>query len=94
VRTSHASAIPVARLFGLIVGIFCSGISCGILNAMLYRAADMGADGIVLSPPPNPAEDVTGSKGEVQVDVRVGWAALIGSRDQRAYRAQAIRFGP
>ena len=59
-----------------------------IVKAMLYRAADMGADGVILNPPKVGAEDVTGGK----VDVRLGWVALIGGGSQRAYRAQAIKF--
>jgi hypothetical protein len=59
-----------------------------IVKAMLYRAADIGADGVILNPPKVGAEDVTGGK----VDVRIGWAALIGGGNQRAYRAQAIKF--
>ncbi|HBZ70135.1 MAG TPA: hypothetical protein DEP35_10540 [Deltaproteobacteria bacterium] len=65
-----------------------AGDEAGILNAMLYRAADMGADGVLLNDVPRiPREQVGGS-----VDFRYGWAALIGNGDQRAYRAEAIRF--
>jgi hypothetical protein len=55
---------------------------------MLYRAADMGADGIILNPPRVGHEDVTGQR----MNVQIGWAALIGNGDQCAYRAQAIKF--
>lgn len=59
-----------------------------VLKAMLYRAADMGADGIIL----NPATMGSQPQSETKVDVRVGWAAFIGNGSDRAYRAQAIRF--
>jgi hypothetical protein len=65
-----------------------AGDEAGILNAMLYRAADMGADGLLLNDLIRvPGEQVGGS-----VDYRYGWAALIGNGDQRSYRALAIRF--
>jgi hypothetical protein len=59
-----------------------------VLKAMLYRACDMGADGIIL----NPATMGNQPQLETKVDVRVGWAAIIGNGSDRAYRAQAIRF--
>ena len=65
-----------------------AGDEAGILNAMLYRAADMGADGVLLNDVPRvPGEQVGGS-----VSYRYGWAALVGDGDKRAYRAVAIRF--
>jgi hypothetical protein len=60
-----------------------------VLKAMLYRAADMGADGVLLNPTPlSGGTPATGT----DLDSRVGWAAVIGNGDNRAYRAQAIRF--
>jgi hypothetical protein len=59
-----------------------------VLKAMLYRAADMGADGIILNPTTMGSEP----QNQTKVDVRVGWAAFIGNGNDRAYRAQAIRF--
>jgi hypothetical protein len=67
-----------------------AGDEAGILNAMLYRAADMGADGIVLNVPRVVGED--NASGGGKVDVWVGWAALVGNGNERVYRAQAIRF--
>jgi hypothetical protein len=58
-----------------------------VLKAMLYRAADMGADGVLLNPMPLSGESTTND-----LDTHVGWAAVIGNGDDRAYRAQAIRF--
>jgi hypothetical protein len=58
-----------------------------VLKAMLYRAADMGADGVLLNPTP-----LSGGTTAADLDSRVGWAAVIGNGDDRAYRAQAIRF--
>ncbi len=81
----------IKRPYEVIGMMSCEGSAAeeaSIVNAMLYRAADMGADGLVLNSARAGAEDVSGKK----VDVRIGWAALIGSGNQRAYRAQAIRF--
>ena len=66
----------------------------GILNAMLYRAADMGADGLILEGTAERlgAEDIGPDKA---VMTSFGWAALVaGSTDNRAYRATAIKFLP
>ena len=60
-----------------------AGEEAGILNAMLHRAGDLGADGIIL----NGAKP--GADG--RTDVLAGWGTLIGNSN-RAYRAQAIRF--
>lgn len=64
-----------------------------VLKAMLYRAADMGADGVFLNPVGMGAS-MSGIEQPqaTRIDVRVGWAALIGDGNERAYRAQAIRF--
>jgi len=59
----------------------------GIINAMLYRAADLGADGVLLNTATAGAEDVTGSR----INIQYG-APMLGNGNQRAYRAQAIRF--
>ena len=68
-----------------------AGDEAAILNAMLYRAADMGADGILLNAPRFGGEDVDNHKVDIGVS-SVGWNALIGGGNSRAYRSQAIRF--
>jgi hypothetical protein len=83
----------VGRPFEVIGFMSCEGSAgeeAAILKAMLYRAADMAADGLLLSAPRLSGEDVTpsGSTG----NVRTGWMSLIGNGDQRAFRAQAIKF--
>lgn len=63
-----------------------------ILNAMCYRAADMGADGLLLAvPPPNGIQ--TSPTVSQRIDVRIGWAALLGDNNstRRAFRAQVIK---
>lgn len=57
-----------------------AGDEAGVINAMLYRAADMGADAVLLFPRKKSDENVS-----------VGLPALLGSSD-RVYRAQAIRL--
>lgn len=86
------TADDVKRQYEVVGMMSCEGSAgeeAGILNAMLYRAADMGADAIILNVPRVGAEDVSAVRVNVKVD---GWAALTGSGNQRAYRAQAIRF--
>ena len=66
----------------------------GILNAMLYRAADMGADGIILNPEIRKiSQEPIGSQNiqTINVGVRQGWVTSIG-RNTFAFRAEAIRF--
>lgn len=85
------TADDVKRAFKPIGLMTCEGSAeeeAAILNAMLYRAADMGADGVVLN-----TGGVGGASAETsRIDVRFGWAAFIGNGHQRAYRAEAIRF--
>ena len=81
----------IKRPYEVVGMMSCEGSAAeeaAIVNAMLYRAADMGADGLLLNSARAGAEDVSGNK----VDVRVGWMTLLGNGNQRAYRAQAIRF--
>jgi len=61
-----------------------------ILKAMLYRAADMGADAILLNPGKISQNDPNATSQNI--NVRWGWAAMIGNGDHCAFRAQAIRF--
>lgn len=81
----------IKRPFDIVGLMSCEGSAAdeaGIVNAMLYRAADLGADGILLNPASNASEEVAGNR----IEVRIGWAAIVGNGNQRAYRAQAIRF--
>lgn len=70
-----------------------TGEEAGILNAMLYRACDMGGDGVLLGGHRIGAEDLSDS-ANTKIDFRSGWATLIGSgnSNRRAYRAQIIKF--
>ena len=81
----------IGRPYKVIGFMSCEGSAAeeaAILKAMLYRAADMGADGILLNPNKVGAEDV---KGE-SINVQMGLWGMIGSGNRRAYRAQAIKF--
>ena len=60
-----------------------------ILKAMLYRAADMGADGIILNPKRISTEQAASGQN---INVKWGWMAMIGNGNNCAFRAQAIRF--
>ncbi|MEI7732985.1 MAG: hypothetical protein WCO56_25660 [Verrucomicrobiota bacterium] len=57
-----------------------AGDEATVINAMLYRAADMRADAVLLN-----------SKSNSNENVSVGLPAFLGSTD-RVYRAQAIRL--
>jgi hypothetical protein len=61
-----------------------------ILKAMLYRAADMGADGILLNPGKISQENA--NQQSQNINVKWGWMALVGNGSTCAFRAQAIRF--
>jgi hypothetical protein len=70
-----------------------AGEEAGILNAMLYRAADMGGDAIILNVPRVGAESVNSNNNKVDVNFKENiWAAMTGHGDERAYRAQTIIF--
>ena len=65
----------------------------GILKAMLYRAADMGADGIILNASKVSQETLTANNQKLNVNVTTGLIGeMIGNGNQRAFRAQAIQF--
>jgi hypothetical protein len=65
----------------------------GILNAMLYRAADMGADGILLNASSVSQEEVQANKQKLNVNVTTGLIGeMIGNGSKRAFRAGAIKF--
>lgn len=89
----YQNAGDVKRPYEMIALMSCEGSTgeeAGIVNAMLYRAADLGADGVVLGGAKLGAEQL--DKADQRVDVRLGWATMIGNGDHVAYRAQAIRF--
>jgi len=73
----------VKQPFDLIGMMSCEGEAkeeAEIIRAMLYRAADMGADGIIL----NPASSASQPNGTGNNDFRVN--------KDRGFRAQAIKF--
>ncbi len=67
-----------------------AGDEAAVLRAMLYHAADMGADGLLLSAPGIAAESL--HQERMKIDVRFDWLTMIGNGSSRLYRAQAIRF--
>lgn len=66
-----------------------AGEEAGIVNAMLYHAADMGGDGILLGGPQVGSEI---GQSQTNINIKMGWAALVGDGDRRAYCARVIRF--
>jgi hypothetical protein len=68
----------------------------GILNAMLYHAANIGADGLLLGGLDMAEEQLGNGSNSNAYDIRfrAGFMALIGNgnSDRRIFRAQAIRF--
>jgi hypothetical protein len=87
----YETGAEVGRPFEVIGLLVCEASAqdeTAVLKAMLYRAADMGADGIVLHPAKATAEGAAASL----VDTRSGWATLVGNGSDRGYRAEAIRF--
>lgn len=87
----YNNAKEIGRNFEVIGFMSCEASAAdeaAVLKAMLYRAADMGADGVLLNPAPISAESTSANR----IDVRLGWAAMIGNGDNREYRGQAIRF--
>jgi hypothetical protein len=66
-----------------------AGDEAGRITAMLYRAADLGADGIVLNAPSG-TEAKSDDERPGRRLCRMGTPA--GVADQCVYRAQAIRF--
>jgi len=62
-----------------------------MLNAMLHRCAAIGANGLLLNPPRGTAGEDPGTSNTQNLNVRLGWAALIDNNgNRRIYRAQAI----
>jgi hypothetical protein len=66
----------------------------GILKAMLYRAADMGADGIILNANRISQEPISPNGQKLNINVTTGLVGeMIGNNnDRRAYRCEAILF--
>ena len=65
----------------------------GILKAILYRAADMGADGIILNAKSIGQETVEPNNQKMNFNVTTGLIGeMIGNGDKRAYRAEATLF--
>ena len=70
------------------------GEEAGILNAMLYRCADMGGDGVLLGGQRVAAEKTSAPDTDdktTAISVNAGWGALLGG-NHRAYRCQIIKF--
>lgn len=88
----------ISRPYEIIGMVSCEGSAgeeAGILNAMLYRCANLGGDGVLLGAPRVSAEDVTGNTSNINLNLREGWGTLLGnnsSGNRRAYRAQIIHF--
>lgn len=87
----------IKRPYHIIGMLSCEGSTgeeAGILNAMLYHAADLAGDGILLGGARVGAEKVEAPDADdhaLTVNLRETWAfPLTGNR--RAYRAQIIKF--
>jgi hypothetical protein len=81
-----------------VVGLMgCDGVASeepDIITAMLYRAADLDADAVVLNPKMSAMQD---QQADESVNVRVGWAAaleLLDHKGRRGFRAAAVKFKP
>ena len=65
----------------------------GILKAMLYHAADMGADGIILNASKVSQETLEPNSQKLNINISEGLIGeMIGNGNKRAFRAQAIQF--
>ncbi|MGB6499822.1 MAG: hypothetical protein WBG19_00255, partial [Thermoplasmata archaeon] len=61
--------------------------------AMLYHAADLGADGIILNASQIGQENIAPNSQKLNVNVTTGLIGeMIGNGTKRAFRAQAIQF--
>jgi hypothetical protein len=87
----------IKRPYKIIAMLSCEGSigeEAGILNAMLYHAADLGGDGVLLGVPRVAAEKTTApdpNDATTSVNVSSGWGVLING-SHRAYRCQVIRY--
>lgn len=89
----------IKRPYEVIGRMSCEGPAkqeAGILNAMLYHAANIGADGLLLGGLDMAEEQLGNGSNSNAYDIRfrAGFMALIGNgnSDRRIFRAQAIRF--
>ena len=69
-----------------------------ILKAMLYRASNMGADGVLLNAH-GIGQDEPSNGNNQTFDIRIhrgaGWMSMVGNSDHRCFfRATAIRLNP
>ena len=102
VKKPYGTVIPfdtpndVKRSYRVIGFMSCEGSvgeEGGILKAMLYRAADMGADGILLNASKISQENLTANNQKMNINVTTGLIGeMIGNGNKRAFRAQAIQF--
>lgn len=87
----------VKRPYKIIAMLSCEGSigeEAGILNAMLFHAADLGGDGVLLGVPRVAAEKTAApdaNDATTSVNVNAGWGVLING-NHRAYRCQVIQF--
>jgi len=111
IKKPYGSVVPyyapedVPGKFKALAFMSCDGNvneEAAILKAMLYRAADMGADAILLSAKGFAQDEgvnhtantpYTPNGQTMNINVRWGWMSLIGnSNDHCMFRAQAIRL--
>ena len=101
-RKPRTAVIPfdtptkVGRPYRVIGFMSCEGTvgeEGGILKAMLYRAADMGADGVVLNAHSISQEEIQPNGQKMNFNVTTGLIGeTIGNGSKRAFRCQAILF--
>ena len=106
IKKPYGTAVPfynpseVGHPYQAIAFMSCEGKmseEAGILKAMLYRAADLGADGILLNArgvgqqETMPNAEGPRSGENINVNIRWGWMSALGG-DRYVFRAQAIRF--
>jgi hypothetical protein len=87
------TANDVKQPYDLVGILSCEGSAAEeapILNAMLYRAADMGGDGVLLGAPKNSGE--APANGPAEGEVQSGWATSTGRGKRRGYRSWVIKF--
>ena len=98
IKKPYGSAVPfdtpedVKRPYTAIGYMSCEGSmseEAAILKAMLYRACDLGGDGIILNPKRVSGEHTSNAHN---INVQWGWMAMIGNGNNCAFRAQVIRF--
>jgi hypothetical protein len=91
------SPSEITQPYSIIGMLSCEGSigeEAGILNAMLYRCADMGGDGVLLGVSRVAAEKTSAPDTDdktTSVIVNSGWGALLGG-SHRAYRCEVVKF--